>query len=549
MTAKVAHLLFGKTLMTKLKGAANTQETTFPAHEPLISVTDLNGVIEYVNDAFVKVSGFTREELVGSNHNIVRHPDMPPAAFAGLWHSIRAGQSWRGPVKNRRKDGGFYWVDAFVSPVTVDGVVAGYQSVRRRLDSDTRKRAEAAYPSWHSITKEQYNQRESTPKKPPAFFTRFLAPAFVITAAGAITSWMLAGPVPMVITTATCLAATAFLGWQLRGIPKLLEQTQSANGCEAITALYTGHSGPLARIQYAHSVREAELYSVAARLEYSVSIVQACRVDADKSLAAVVRTIDNQGELTHQTGLTMSHLAEGQQHIRDSAVAVAQSAEQTSLAGCDGQQAVNDLLEHIVLLSDGLQQVRELVSDTAQQTGEIGVMLQVITQVSEQTNLLALNAAIEAARAGDMGRGFAVVADQVRQLAGQTSASTQQIHGIIERLTATAQKAERAALASASAADTTTASAHKAGDDLGEIIQQMAAVAAQAGEIQSSLTAHSALVVQTDAAMQSLNAQAADARQTVGVVQDKYSELGSEANYLHRLAKHFVSVSSGQNNK
>src|SRR5512144_2489936 len=93
------------------------QEYILPANDVIVSRTDLKGRITYVNETFVHACGFTRDELIGKAHNIVRHPDMPAAAFADLWDTIKTGQPWSGLVKNRRKDGGFYWVHANVTPI------------------------------------------------------------------------------------------------------------------------------------------------------------------------------------------------------------------------------------------------------------------------------------------------------------------------------------------------------------------------------------------------------------------------------------------------
>jgi len=113
----------------------------------LISRTDLKGRITYANPAFTEVSGYRHEELIGSPHNLVRHPDMPPEAFANLWETLAAGESWRGLVKNRRKNGDHYWVDASVTPVIEDGEVMGYASVRVKADREQIDRAELAYAS------------------------------------------------------------------------------------------------------------------------------------------------------------------------------------------------------------------------------------------------------------------------------------------------------------------------------------------------------------------------------------------------------------------
>ena len=100
----------------------------------LISRTDLKGRITFANRAFIDASGYAAEELLGAAHNLVRHPDMPPEAFADLWLTIQAGRSWTGMVKNRRKNGDFYWVQANVTPIHRNGVTEGYMSVRREPD-------------------------------------------------------------------------------------------------------------------------------------------------------------------------------------------------------------------------------------------------------------------------------------------------------------------------------------------------------------------------------------------------------------------------------
>ena len=89
--------------------------------QSIVSKTDTKGRITYVNPTFVEVSGFAEEELIGKAHNIVRHPDMPPEAFADLWRTLQAGEPWTGLVKNRRKNGDFYWVVANVVPIKEAG--------------------------------------------------------------------------------------------------------------------------------------------------------------------------------------------------------------------------------------------------------------------------------------------------------------------------------------------------------------------------------------------------------------------------------------------
>ena len=102
----------------------------FPAGESLVSTTDLKGRISYCNPAFIRVSGYARDELLGQPHNLIRHPDMPAEAFRDMWATIQSGQPWTAVVKNRRKDGRYYWVRANVTPLIVDDKPVGYMSVR-----------------------------------------------------------------------------------------------------------------------------------------------------------------------------------------------------------------------------------------------------------------------------------------------------------------------------------------------------------------------------------------------------------------------------------
>jgi PAS domain S-box-containing protein len=120
-------------------------ERPFPKGLRIVSKTDLKGIITYVNDQFVQMSGFSREELVGKNHNIIRHPDMPPQAFKWLWDTLKGGHPWRGIVKNRCKDGSHYWVSALVVPIIVEGKIIEFMSVRREPTRQQISEAEALY--------------------------------------------------------------------------------------------------------------------------------------------------------------------------------------------------------------------------------------------------------------------------------------------------------------------------------------------------------------------------------------------------------------------
>ncbi|MCW8839121.1 MAG: PAS domain-containing protein [Thiovulaceae bacterium] len=111
-------------------------ETEVPEDELIVSRTDFSGKITYVNDTFAEISGYKPEELIGNPHNMIRHPDMPRSVFNNLWETIKKGDIWHGYVKNRRKDGGYYWVYARVSTVKKDGIPTEYKSVREPVSRE-----------------------------------------------------------------------------------------------------------------------------------------------------------------------------------------------------------------------------------------------------------------------------------------------------------------------------------------------------------------------------------------------------------------------------
>jgi len=120
-------------------------EIDYPEAAIFVTKTDIKGIITYVSEAFVEISGFSSEELIGKNHNLVRHPDMPEWAFADLWSTVKGGHPWRGIVKNRAKSGDHYWVRANVSPILNNGVVVGYISLRKKPSRAEVVAAEALY--------------------------------------------------------------------------------------------------------------------------------------------------------------------------------------------------------------------------------------------------------------------------------------------------------------------------------------------------------------------------------------------------------------------
>lgn len=114
----------------------------------IVSETDTKGRIIYANKDFCKIAGYSKEELIGKPHNTVRHPDMPRAAFKDLWETLQRGGVWKGIVKNKTKDGGFYWVNATAYPVKKPNGEKRYISVRRKPTNDEINDAIELYKKW-----------------------------------------------------------------------------------------------------------------------------------------------------------------------------------------------------------------------------------------------------------------------------------------------------------------------------------------------------------------------------------------------------------------
>lgn len=125
-------------------------ELPYPDGKLIVSRTDLNGILTHVNDAFVEISGYSEEELLGKPQHILRHPDMPKAAYADLWNTVKAGNKWHGYVKNLCKDGSHYWVYATVVPNIRRGETVGYTSVRRK---PSRSKVEQAIADYATMEK------------------------------------------------------------------------------------------------------------------------------------------------------------------------------------------------------------------------------------------------------------------------------------------------------------------------------------------------------------------------------------------------------------
>ncbi len=409
----------------------------------LVSTTDTQGRITHCNRAFVHMSGFSYEELLGQPHNLVRHPDMPPEAYADLWSTIGRGRPWSGIVKNRCKNGDFYWVQANVSPVMEGGKPTGYMSVRLK---PTREQVRLAEQLYRDMADEKARGRRSFrlhaggirgvgwrdwPKRRYRLTLSQrtgLATGASLAAAvwgGSVLAEGLAGlGMPVLAWQGLCaaLAWAGFQTWFVHSTAKPLAEAADVAGnlaaCNLDGMLDYDPTNPIGQIK-----RQLWLVNLNMR-----AIVTDVRAEVDE-MVAEARTI---------RGGTLDLSARSEQQAQAVAETVASvtqmtaSLSETSATVSELSQLSADAHQHADAGSQATGEVSSSMERIRGSSKRITDIIELMEQLAFQTNLLALNAAVEAAHAGDQGRGFAVVAAEVRALARRSTDAATQIRSLID---------------------------------------------------------------------------------------------------------------------
>ncbi|HHL45243.1 MAG TPA: PAS domain S-box protein [Gammaproteobacteria bacterium] len=512
------------------------KELDFSASSNILSTTNPKGIITYINQDFIDISGFDEEELLGKSHNIVRHPDMPPEAFKDLWANVKKGRPWMGIVKNRCANGDHYWVDAYVTPIHENGQIAEYQSVRRKPERDLVERAKKLYATL---------QEGNIPKKAKQ---RAISLNIKLTAGLGVSLLPLLLAATLVPGNLPAIAGAGLLsmGIGAAAVHLLLGPLNTAIGkARALVDnplmqyIYTGRNDEAGELMLALKMLESETGGIVGRIADSAQTMHKAAEDLQQKAAASGESVAEQFHETEQVATAMAQMVSAIQEVAQNTSEAATSAQQASERASCGKQVVDCTITNINHISKTVENASGVLLGLQQETENIGKILDVIRDIAEQTNLLALNAAIEAARAGEQGRGFAVVADEVRSLANRTQHSTQEIQSMIERLQEGSQNAVKEMENGRSQAQQGVEQVNKAGELLDEINGMVASISDMNTMIASAVEEQSAVASEVSGNVSMIREGAEAVSGNVQQMTEEAKEINERANRLWQLADQF----------
>ncbi|NMM05780.1 PAS domain-containing methyl-accepting chemotaxis protein [Polaromonas sp.] len=410
------------------------REYQFPDDVTLMSTTDTQSHITYANSAFVEVSGFSREEIMGQLHNAIRHPDMPTQAFADMWATLKAGQSWTALIKNRRQNGDHYWVRANATSIQRGGVVTGYLSVRTKPELQEVRAAEDLYRRFREgsarglafrkgvIVRTGWMAWTSTFQVMPARWRVRLAAALMVAIPLAAAVTVGVAGVSLVAVAAGLLAGAVLgavmLEVQLASpLAAILEQAQKVASGQPGRNIRLNRVDEIGMLLRAVNQAGLNLHSLVDDVaERAMSVATASSQIAAGNMDLSSRT-EQQASSLEETAASMEELTSTVKQNADNARQANQLAESASNVAVKGGRVVSQVVDTMSAINSSSKKIVDIIG--------------VIDGIAFQTNILALNAAVEAARAGEQGRGFAVVAAEVRNLAQRSAAAAKEIKTLI----------------------------------------------------------------------------------------------------------------------
>lgn len=531
---------------TELKGRSarmavptNGMERLLDPRVPIVTKTDLKGRITYANPAFVEISGFTHDELIGQPHNVVRHPDMPRDAFKDLWDTGKRNEPWKGLVKNRCKDGGYYWVDAYVTPLTQNGEKIGYMSVRSKPGDTQKAEAEALYKAINAGS-------ASFPFTKPAKGRPFIVDLAVVAFLPVLVALLSLINIPAVMYGSTA-ASFVLAGLGLMWLKNRVEGTNDAM-LQAMRALAEGnfkHEIPESntrefnKVHTAFKSMQVNLRAIIADVISSSSEVKSNAEELSQLAINLMNRSQQQSDGINGVAAALEELSVSVSEISEATGKSSNHAKNAMDVVDTGAQSMDKSTQATQKVSEVVQDGKQNIEDLNRAVVKISNVTHTITEIAEKTNLLALNAAIEAARAGESGRGFAVVADEVRKLAEMTRQSTTEISATVQEVQSGTNKGLETMSRAVDEVNVGTTLILDAANSLQAIKVASRGVAQSAKDISAMLEQQSQASLEVANSMERMSALTESNMAAINDLDGAAKKLASTSGDLRSLVKHF----------